>query len=204
MRPTERPTETALRMRRAPRPAAAPSGYRGPPSSDRMVADRVGLRHSHDDDEGECAARGAGRDRRARARSRRGRHAARDRDRAGRSSARRRPIPGQARRRRSAARHGRHRRRRPRPARRRAPRACRRRGGLARGSDAADRGRPMVGPRRAHPQPLAPVRGRGLARRLWQLAAGAAQEGRGRRAGRDGDRGRADPRRGHTCPSRAR
>ena len=31
----------------------------------RMVADRVGLRHTHDDDEGERATRGAGRHRRA-------------------------------------------------------------------------------------------------------------------------------------------
>ncbi len=129
----------------------------------RMVADRVGLRHTHDDDEGERAARGRGRDRRARARRRRGRHAAQHRDRAHQPAARRRPSSGQARRRRPAPRDRRHLRRRPRPARRRAPRPCRRRGGLAQRHDAADRGRPLVGPRRADPQPLASVCDRGMA-----------------------------------------
>ena len=110
----------------------------------RMVADRVGLRHTHDDDEGERAARGRGRDRRARARRRRGRHAAQHRDRAHQPAARWRPSSGQACRRRPAPRDRRHLRRRPRPARRRAPRPCRRRRGLAH-AQRCDRSRTTAG-----------------------------------------------------------
>ena len=172
-------------------------------ASTSIVADFVATRRSgvrsgrvarsHDDDEGERATRDRHGRRAGRAGGRCDRHAAQHHHRAHRPRARRRPLPGQARRRRPAAGDRRHLRRRPRPARRGAPGPRRRRDRLARGADAADRQRPLVGARRAAPQPAARLRGRGLARRVRLLARRAAQEARGRRGRAERARGGPHP-----------